>query len=197
MRRAYTVYFFSEYSKIDYYGDVVRTLQGDGGLPADFQEKRINIQGEVNVWSKGRGNGYYYHMCPEVNLFDGENGLPMAKGTASTDGDWDNDRKGTSFINRKSQHYSECSEFCKHQFEAKPALKKTSKPRRATISKVLRFEIYQRDNFTCQYCGLTAKEGAKLELDHKTPYSAGGKDTFENLITSCKDCNLGKSNKII
>ncbi|WP_145331439.1 HNH endonuclease [Sphingobacterium siyangense] len=54
-----------------------------------------------------------------------------------------------------------------------------------------------RDNYTCQYCGRTPQDGAKLSLDHKTAYSDGGKDTYENLITACMDCNMGKGNKVI
>ena len=49
----------------------------------------------------------------------------------------------------------------------------------------------------CQYCGRTPKDGIRLELDHKIPYSRGGKDSFSNLITSCNECNAGKSDKII
>lgn len=198
MRRAYTVYFFSDYSEVDYHNNVIRALQADGSLPSDFEEKKIAMQGEANIWSKGRGIGYYYNMCPEVNLFDAENALPFAKDTASTDGDWDYERSGKSFINRNNKHFSECAEFCKYQFENKPvAVKKAKAPRRAPISSGLRFEILSRDNYTCQYCGANVQDGAKLELDHKIPYSAGGKDSYENLITSCKNCNLGKSNKII
>ncbi|WP_343319360.1 HNH endonuclease [Sphingobacterium multivorum] len=72
-----------------------------------------------------------------------------------------------------------------------------TKRKRSPISKTLKFEIYQRDKFTCRYCGRTPKDGAKLSLDHKIPYSDGGKDTYENLITACMDCNIGKSNKVI
>jgi 5-methylcytosine-specific restriction endonuclease McrA len=198
VRRAYTIYFFSDYSKHDPDNDVVRALQKDGYLPDDFEQKKVQLQGEVPIWSKGNGLGYYYNMCPEVNLFDGEHSLPMASGTASTAGDWDKERTGKSFVNGKCQHFSECSEFNKYSFDNKPTrIKKTTTNRRAPISATLRFEIFQRDSFTCQYCGATREDGAKLELDHKIPYSAGGKDEFGNLITSCKTCNLGKSNKII
>jgi 5-methylcytosine-specific restriction endonuclease McrA len=62
---------------------------------------------------------------------------------------------------------------------------------------MLRFEIFQRDNFTCQYCGRTKKVGIKLVIDHKVPVSKGGTDSPENLITACDECNLGKSNKLI
>ena len=56
-----------------------------------------------------------------------------------------------------------------------------------------RFEILKRDNFTCQYCGGSAPV-VVLEVDHVTPVSLGGSNAPDNLITSCRDCNAGKSN---
>jgi len=63
-----------------------------------------------------------------------------------------------------------------------------------SISKKLRFEVFKRDGFTCQYCGRTPPE-AILEVDHFKPKSKKGKDDINNLVTSCFDCNRGKSNR--
>lgn len=63
---------------------------------------------------------------------------------------------------------------------------------RKAISKRMRFEVLKRDSFTCQYCGKQPPD-AILHLDHIKPVSKGGKNTILNLITSCSDCNLGKS----
>ena len=60
-----------------------------------------------------------------------------------------------------------------------------------------RFEILSRDNFTCQYCGRTPQDGAKLVVDHIIPFSKGGKTISENLITSCSKCNAGKSDIVL
>jgi len=65
-----------------------------------------------------------------------------------------------------------------------------------TTSKTLRFEVFKRDNFTCQYCGRSAPD-VILEADHIHPDSKGGKTDLLNLITSCFDCNRGKSDKLI
>ena len=70
-------------------------------------------------------------------------------------------------------------------------LYKTPK-KQAAPSLKLRFKIFNRDNFTCQYCGRTIKDGIKLEIDHILPVSKDGKTTSKNLITSCFDCNRGK-----
>ena len=65
---------------------------------------------------------------------------------------------------------------------------------RKTLSKKIRFEVFKRDKFTCQYCGRTAPD-VVLEIDHIEPISKGGSDDIMNLITSCFDCNRGKSNR--
>lgn len=64
---------------------------------------------------------------------------------------------------------------------------------RKSINKKLRFEVLKRDKFTCQYCGKSAPD-VVLEIDHIKPVSKGGANDIMNLITSCKDCNRGKSN---
>ena len=71
------------------------------------------------------------------------------------------------------------------------------KIKKETIPLSLRFKILQRDNFKCQYCGRSAKDGAILEIDHIVPKSKGGTDDPENLITACRECNRGKGNKIL
>jgi len=62
---------------------------------------------------------------------------------------------------------------------------------REPLSKRIRFEVFKRDGFTCQYCGKKAPE-VVLHVDHITPVSKGGKNDLLNLVTSCSDCNLGK-----
>lgn len=62
---------------------------------------------------------------------------------------------------------------------------------RKSFSKKERFEIFKRDNFTCQYCGREAPD-VILELDHIKPLAKGGSNDITNLITSCFDCNRGK-----
>jgi len=64
--------------------------------------------------------------------------------------------------------------------------------KRHTISKKIRFEVLNRDKFTCQYCGRTVEDNAKLEIDHIIPVSKGGTNHINNLKTSCFECNRGK-----
>lgn len=74
--------------------------------------------------------------------------------------------------------------------------KNESTKKRVPISKALRFEVFKRDSFTCQYCGRSAPE-VVLEVDHIVPVSKGGTNDIFNLVTSCKECNRGKSNKVL
>lgn len=67
---------------------------------------------------------------------------------------------------------------------------------RKSISKKLRFEVFKRDNFTCQYCGRMAPN-VVLEVDHINPVSNGGENDIMNLITSCVDCNRGKGKRLL
>jgi DNA replication protein DnaD len=60
----------------------------------------------------------------------------------------------------------------------------------------LRFEVFKRDNFTCQYCGRKTPQ-VVLELDHIHPVSAGGTNDIDNLTTSCWECNRGKADGLL
>jgi len=60
----------------------------------------------------------------------------------------------------------------------------------------LRFEVFKRDNFTCQYCGRKAPN-VILQTDHILPKNKGGNNNINNLITSCEDCNLGKGDTLL
>lgn len=63
--------------------------------------------------------------------------------------------------------------------------------KRKAIGKKLRFEVFKRDGFKCQYCGKSAPD-VILHVDHVDPVANGGDADILNLITSCAACNLGK-----
>lgn len=67
---------------------------------------------------------------------------------------------------------------------------------RKALTKKARFEVFKRDSFTCQYCGKKAPE-VVLNADHIKPVAEGGTNDLLNLITSCVDCNSGKSDREI
>jgi hypothetical protein len=66
---------------------------------------------------------------------------------------------------------------------------------RIALSKKTRFEIFKRDSFNCRYCGSGTANGSILNVDHVIPVSKGGTNDMENLVTSCFECNSGKSNR--
>lgn len=64
--------------------------------------------------------------------------------------------------------------------------------KRKPLSKKVRFEVFKRDLFKCQYCGATPP-GAVLEIDHIQAVADGGDNGQDNLVTACFDCNRGKA----
>ena len=66
--------------------------------------------------------------------------------------------------------------------------------RRKPLNKKMRFEVFKRDKFTCQYCGRMSPD-VILEVDHIKPVADGGTNDLLNLITSCRDCNRGKGKR--
>lgn len=67
---------------------------------------------------------------------------------------------------------------------------------RTPISKKTRFEVFKRDSFTCQYCG-NHPPSVILEVDHIDPVANGGSNRIDNLVTSCSECNRGKSARLL
>ena len=62
-----------------------------------------------------------------------------------------------------------------------------------------RKNIYLRDEFTCQYCGVEAKNlrnGTKdLTFDHVLPRCQGGITSWKNIATACFRCNHKKGGR--
>lgn len=67
---------------------------------------------------------------------------------------------------------------------------------RQPIGKKLRFEVFKRDKFTCQYCGGKAPD-VVLQVDHMNPVAAGGATEIMNLVTACRGCNSGKGARLL
>ena len=58
----------------------------------------------------------------------------------------------------------------------------------------IRSKIFMRDDYTCAYCG---QRGGELHCDHIVPVSKNGSNDEDNLVTSCRSCNLSKAAKSI
>ncbi len=58
----------------------------------------------------------------------------------------------------------------------------------------LRAAVFERDDYTCQYCGA---RGGRLECDHIHPVAKGGDSDMNNLATACFRCNRSKRAKTV
>lgn len=74
--------------------------------------------------------------------------------------------------------------------------RKPKAPARVAIPRSVRFEVFKRDRFTCQYCGGKAPD-VVLHCDHMKPVAEGGGNDMMNLVTSCQPCNSGKGKRRI
>lgn len=63
---------------------------------------------------------------------------------------------------------------------------------RVAVSTRVRFEVFKRDGFACQYCGAHPPD-VILEPDHIVPVCEGGSSDIDNLVTACFACNRGKA----
>lgn len=63
---------------------------------------------------------------------------------------------------------------------------------RKSLSKRVRFEVFKRDGFACQYCG-AHPPAVLLHVDHIVAVANSGGNEIDNLVTSCDACNLGKA----
>ncbi len=58
--------------------------------------------------------------------------------------------------------------------------------------KLSKKEIFLRDRYVCQYCGLQTKE---LTLDHVKPRQQDGGNSWENIVSACGPCNRRKAGR--
>jgi len=70
-------------------------------------------------------------------------------------------------------------------------LKDYVKPVKSTA--FTRFNLFLRDEFTCQYCGAKGD----MTFDHVMPRARGGRTTWQNVVASCSPCNLRKGSKLV
>ena len=80
---------------------------------------------------------------------------------------------------------------------SKPVNRKEKNQGMNWVCQQKRLAIYLRDGLACAYCGNSVTEGAKLTLDHLTPYSHGGSNEYNNLVTCCAKCNSSRGNRTV
>lgn len=62
---------------------------------------------------------------------------------------------------------------------------------RVRVKDIIRNEIRRRDGDCCGYCGISLRN-IQSHLEHVIPTSRGGRDDLENLIITCRFCNMAK-----
>ena len=105
---------------------------------------------------------------------------------------WWKKEKKCSVCNRlffpNSHNSKHCSKECRERCRELYRINGHYKPR---------FEVLERDGFSCKYCGASPakNKSVKLHVDHIIPKHKGGTDNKENLVTACEYCNLGKGQR--
>ena len=57
-----------------------------------------------------------------------------------------------------------------------------------------RRNIFKRDHFTCQYCGVQPGPD-ELTIDHVVPRARGGDSRWDNCVLACLTCNADKADR--
>jgi len=86
------------------------------------------------------------------------------------------------------------SEKLKMKLPSVIALKEYQKPAQSVLFN--RYNIFLRDDFTCQYCGISHAP-INLTFDHVKPKHMGGKTSWENVVASCRPCNTSKGGSLL
>ena len=60
--------------------------------------------------------------------------------------------------------------------------------------RLTRREVFVRDRYTCQYCGIQPGP-EELTVDHVVPRSRGGVSSWENCVLACVECNKRKADR--
>lgn len=80
------------------------------------------------------------------------------------------------------------------QLPATMRLVKRVSPKSKRLPRFRRRAVFNRDNWTCQFCG-EALTKPMATIDHVFPQSRGGKTSWDNCVTACKPCNKHKGAK--
>ena len=59
-----------------------------------------------------------------------------------------------------------------------------------------RFNVFLRDNFTCQYCH-SKFSANELTFDHLVPRCLDGNTSWNNVVSACTNCNLKKGRRLL
>lgn len=179
MRRANTIYIFSDMKSISRGRDIVDTVVGEGLFPEDFRDKMIDISGELPDLLNAPEHGSFNNMCPEVSLFDSGNSLGVANGKAYSSCSWDYETKEKGIKSFESKHFTECAEYSKQKHVSR--VKKSRK----TISNKIRARLQKEISSHCPFCNNSDVEHFQIHHIDEQPNN----NELENLIMLCPTCH--------
>ena len=110
------------------------------------------------------------------------------------------EEKREYYLNNKNLFKEKMREYRKTE-KGKMVYKNSNNKRRAKIRegniKTEDLKLLIENSKTCYWCNtkINKKEKAGYHLDHYIPLSKGGTHTLENIVISCPNCNILKSNK--
>jgi hypothetical protein len=79
-----------------------------------------------------------------------------------------------------------------------PSITRSARQGSRDVPVGLRYRVLVRDRFRCVICGASPAThiGCDLHVDHILAFSKGGATAEDNLRTLCRDCNLGKADRL-
>lgn len=106
-----------------------------------------------------------------------------------------------------SKRRTYCSEQCAHKAQRKYQVRGSHRRRAKAFGARYQYvnprNVFKRDNWTCQICGVETPSSLRgsydaraPELDHIVPLSKGLAHACENLQCACRHCNGKKSNQL-
>ena len=123
---------------------------------------------------------------------------------------------GDATLRKPSKIYQLCSIECelihnnnayihnkiiRKRYKTTAQYKKIHRIHKAHAERIDPIQIFNRDKWICQICGLKtlpSLRGKHLdrspELDHIVPLSRGGNHTYGNVQCACRKCNISKGN---
>lgn len=185
---------------LDEYAKYIAQIKENREMFADYQ-KKVNelFQREypVDVDSLGMSLDHY-HKCEE-QMFNEIKLKPVVDCSYSVRMSYSSPQ-GRVYLHKEDVFNFDdvfaCFESVSRSHLDRDTYQKIAAVERGEVSDSLRYDIMNRDNFTCVLCGASARQGARLHVDHIIPIAKGGKSTQDNLRTLCERCNVGKSDKL-
>ena len=184
-------------------------------------ERRLSCAFCGEEYSTTSGNSKFCSVsCRERSRYnrDREKRLEYCRQYRASNRDEISERRRNAYrLNIEKHRISNRNNYLKHREErikaaleyqaAHPEVVALSRAkRRAAVKYRIKVKdhkrLLSRHNGRCAYCGVKLCEwgrenGNSLQWDHVVPLSRGGVDGVSNLVPSCRDCNLSKSNSTV